>query len=104
MSDVKLVRFLNGEEVLAVLEEKSVGLQTKVVLKNPIRVVIMPSRDRTQPSIGLAPWIEFSDDKEISVDSSHILAIVNPIKEFVEQYKATTSKILTPSKNILLPS
>lgn len=104
MSNVKLVRFLTGEEVLAVVEEKTIGLQTKVLLKNPIRIVIMPSRDKTSPTIGLAPWIEFSDDKEISVDSAHILAIVNPIKEFVEQYKQTTSKILTPTKNLLLPS
>lgn len=98
--NVKYIKLLNGEELVAeVLVD-----DLKTVLKNPIRLVIVPSKaDPKTPSVGLAPWAEFSDDKEITIDKSHILAIMDPIQEIVNQYNSIFGGIVAPSSKLILP-
>jgi hypothetical protein len=92
---------LNGEELIA----EVVTEDLKTVIKNPIRLVIMPSRnDPKNPQVGLAPWAEFSDDKEIVLDRSHILAIMTPIQEIVNQYNSIFGGIVAPSSKLILPT
>jgi hypothetical protein len=99
--NIKIIRLLNGEEVLA---EVVADTGLKVTIKNPIRIVVIPNKaDPRQPNIGLAPWTEFSDDDTFVLDNQHILLIMNPVKEFINQYQATFSKIITPQSSILLP-
>ena len=99
--NVKYIKLLNGEELVAeVLVD-----DLKTVLKNPIRLVIVPSKaDPKTPSVGLAPWAEFSDDKEITIDKSHILAIMSPIQEIINQYNSIFGGIVAPSSKLILPS
>ena len=99
--NVKYIKLLNGEELVAeVLVD-----DLKTVLKNPIRLVIVPSKaDPKTPSVGLAPWAEFSDDKEITIDKSHILAVMSPIQEIVNQYNSIFGGIVAPSSKLILPS
>ena len=73
-------------------------------IKNPVAIVVIPSKmDSKTPSVGFAPWAEFSDDKTFRLNYSHILTIMEPIKEFVTQYKATFSGIVMPQNQILRP-
>ena len=101
--NVKLIRLITGEELISeVLNDNE-----KVVMKNPIRIVVMPnsSRDpKATPTIGFAPWIEFADTDKIELDKSHILYIVTPIQEFVNQYNSIHGGIVAPSSKLILPS
>jgi hypothetical protein len=98
--NVKYIKLLNGEELIA----EVVTEDLKTTIKNPIRLVLMPSKaDPKNPQVGLAPWAEFSDDKEIVLDRSHILAIMNPIQEIVNQYNAIFGGIVAPSSKLILP-
>jgi len=100
-TNVKYIKLLNGEELIA----EVVTEDLKTVIKNPIRLVIMPSRnDPKNPQVGLAPWAEFSDDKEIVLDRSHILAIMTPIQEIVNQYNSIFGGIVAPSSKLILPT
>ena len=99
--NVKYIKLLNGEELVAEVLVNDL----KTVLKNPIRLVIVPSKaDPKTPSVGLAPWAEFSDDKEITIDKSHILAIMSPIQEIINQYNSIFGGIVAPSSKLILPS
>jgi hypothetical protein len=99
---IKLIRLTSGEEILA---EVTLDTGLKVTVKNPIRIVVLPSKaNPNQPSIGFAPWIEFAEEKEFTIDNSHILVILTPIKEFVAQYEATFSPIITRKSEIFLPT
>lgn len=108
---VKIIKLITGEELLAeVLPNKSSLLENAVFIKNPVRIVVMPPAPNMQfdpkksANIGLAPWAEFSDDKEFVLDSSHVLAIMNPIKEFVTQYKSMFGGLVVPTgSNLILP-
>lgn len=104
---IKLVRLTTREDILADVTENEAG--DYIILTNPIRVVVMPPDPKTQfdpkrpANIGFAPWTEFSDDKSISIDKFHVLAIMTPIKQFVDQYNSLFSKIVTPQTGLILP-
>ena len=100
--NVKLIRLLNGEELMAEVVSSN---DSKVTIKDAIRVVVMPQRDpKASPSIGFAPWLEFSEDKQVELDKSHVLFVVTPIKEFVNQYNSLFGGIVTPTTKLILPS
>jgi hypothetical protein len=96
--NVKLIRLLNGEELIGELITDTENTN-KIVVKNPLRVLVIPSKSTPQtPTVGFAPWMEFSDDKKFELDMSHVLCIMNPIKEFINQYNSTFGGIITPTK------
>lgn len=98
--NTKLVRLLNGEEIIAEILPSSDAI---VTVKNPVRIVIIPNKlDPKQPSVGFAPWAEFSDDKVINLDKAHVLAIMTPIKEFANQYAGMFSGLVLPSSKIIV--
>lgn len=105
--NVKIVKLLTGEELLAKILPSSNEI---VKMENPVRIVVIPQKPNMQydpnraPSIGFAPWAEFSDDREFVIDKSHVVAIMTPIKQFVDQYNTMFSKIVTPQSGLILPS
>ena len=100
MSNIKIVKLVTGEEVLTDLVEAG----DKLTLRNATRIVVMPNKmDPQQPNVGLAPWAQFSDDKDISIDRSHVIAIMEPIKEFKTQYQAAFSGLSIPQSKLIIP-
>jgi hypothetical protein len=98
---VKIVRLINGEELLGEIMPSSSDVCR---IKNPVRIIVMPNKiDPKTPSVGFAPWAEFSEDREFSLDKRHILAIINPIKEFVNQYNSMFGGLVVPTSNLILP-
>lgn len=102
---IKLMRLLTGEEIIA--EVVSDG-DTFVRIKNPIRVIVLPSdnpNSRT-PQVAFAPWVEFSEDRELTLDKSHILLTMTPISQFQMQYQKAFSNLLLPEEpgKLILPS
>ena len=98
---VKIIKLLTGEELIAKVLPSS---DSVVILQNPVRIVVMPNRiDPKTPNIGFAPWAEFSDDREFVVDKSHVVAIMTPIKDFVNQYNTMFGKLVTPQSGLILP-
>jgi hypothetical protein len=102
-TNVKIVKLITGEELLAEVTVSS-PIPTSVTLKNPVRIVVMPNKiDPKTPNIGFAPWAEFSEDKTFDLDKSHVLAIINPIKEFINQYNSMFGGLVVPSSNLIMP-
>lgn len=99
---IKIVRLLNGEELIAKVLPSSSEI---VKVENPVRIVVMPNKiDPKTPNVGLAPWAEFSEDKTFDIDKAHVLAIMTPIKEFVNQYNSLFGKLVVPTgSNLILP-
>ena len=105
MANIKLIKLLTGEDILADLVEDADNLSTEVVVKNPVRVVMIPSRvDPEKPQIGLAPWAQFSDDKSFTLDKFHIITIMTPIKELLTHYNSLFGGLVVPQSNLILPT
>lgn len=91
--NLKIIRFLGGEEIMAEILEHN---KEVVKVKNPIRIVVMPSKtDPKNPQVGFAPYLEFSADKEISLNATLVVTMYNPVKEFVSEYTSMFSGIMT---------
>ena len=100
--NVKIIKLITGEELLG--EVTDYHIEDNILLKNPVRIVVMPNKiDPKTPNIGFAPWAEFTDDKTFVLDKSHILAIMNPIKEFVNQYNSMFGGLVLPTGNLITP-
>jgi hypothetical protein len=97
--NVKIVKLINGEEIIAKILPSS-GLIVKI--ENPVRIVVMPNKlDPKTPNVGLAPWAEFSDEKVFELDKSHVLCIMTPVKEFVNQYNSIFGGLVLPNSGLL---
>lgn len=95
---IMLVRLLNGDELIAETKKDENG----VLIKNPLRVIVMPSMAEQMPKVGFSPWAPFSKDTEFLLDFSNVIAIMEPIDEFAAQYKQSFSPIVTPNQSKLI--
>ena len=102
ITDIKIIKLVNGDEILAeAIINEVVG---ELLIKNPVRIVVMPNKlDPKTPNIGFAPWAEFSDQKAFKLDMNHVLCIMSPITEFVNQYNTMFGGLVVPSSNLILP-
>lgn len=90
-TNVKIVKLLTGEEIVA----EVLDLNTTIQVKNPVRVIVIPNKiDPNKPNVGFAPWAEFSDDKTFTLAKSHVVCIMDPIKEFINQYNGMFGGII----------
>lgn len=104
--NVSILKLLNGDELLAEIVPRVGGSNPhEITIKNPVRIVVMPNKlDPKTPNIGFAPWADFSDEKTFTLDKSHVIVIMSPIKQFVDQYNSMFGKIVTPQSGLILPS
>ena len=100
-ANVKLIKFLGGEEIIAeVLSDEA----TSLVVKNAVRIVVIPDKmDPKSPQVGLAPYLQFSDSKELTFNKALVVTTAVPLTDFINQYNSlfggiqlATSKIITP--------
>jgi hypothetical protein len=100
-ANVKILKLITGEELLG---EILPGGPSVCEIKNPVRIVVMPNKmDPKTPNVGFAPWAEFSDQKTFIIDKSHVLCIIEPIKEFVNQYNSMFGGLVLPTSNLIKP-
>ena len=99
-TNLKLIRLINTEELLGeVLSETN----TELVVKNIVRVVFMPNKiDPKSPSVGFAPWIEFSEDKEFTIQKAHVITTMRPVQDFINHYNSMFGGIVSPPTTKLI--
>lgn len=100
-TNVTLIKFLGGEEILAEVVSEN---PTHINVKNAVRIVVIPDKmDPKTPQVGLAPYLQFSDTKELIFNRNLVVTTATPLVDFVNQYNSlfggiqlATSKIITP--------
>lgn len=101
VENLKILRLSTGEEILGEVLDENV---TKFVVKNPVRVVVMPSKtDPKNPSVGFAPFMQWSDDKALTLNALHVITTATPIAEFVNQYNGMFGGIVVPKSGLITP-
>lgn len=104
MKNIKLIRLLNGDTILAEVLEPANDLVDGIKIRRPVRVVVMPQKHSDKPSVGFAPFMDFTEDEEMILTLNHITTMATPIDEFVKEYKKIFATILTPDTGIILPN
>tara|TARA_R110001583_G_scaffold77308_1_gene210553 strand:- start:533 stop:862 length:330 start_codon:yes stop_codon:yes gene_type:complete len=94
MSEVKIIRLQTGEEIICkFLDGSTEGTK---ILKKP--AIIIPVG---QGNIGLSPWLPYAELSDgVEVKESHIMFIVKPVDEFLNEYNtAFGSGLVVPGAN-----
>ena len=100
VSEIKLIRFFTGEEILA---EVSDWDEDEITVKNPLRIVVMPQMSQNAPpKVGLAPFLEFAEEKTFTFQMRHVMVVTTPVKEFVTQYKQVFSNLVVPKSKLII--
>ena len=96
MKDVKLIRLITGEEIIAEVLDWKNGLMT---IQNAL--VVIPQ----QGQVGFAPWatVIHPDMPEIGLDMKHVIYSVAVADPVVKQYNEIFgSNIVLPEKQLIL--
>jgi hypothetical protein len=100
-TNIQILKMITGEELLAEIVDRSED--SFITIKNPVRVVVMPTKTNPQtPTVGFAPWAEFSEEKTFTIHKAHVIVTMKPVQEFINQYNSMFSGILLPEKKIII--
>lgn len=83
MSNLKCIRMLAGEEVMGDVDESS---DQVVKIKAPASIHLVPGQSSQQVSIGLLPWLPYSDDEEFTIGRDKIVTIHTPSVDLINNY------------------
>ena len=96
MSDVKIIRLVSGEDVIAKITDYD-----NMELDKPF-VIIPTQKAPGQPvQLMMTPYMPFADEGKITVTADKVVAIVKPKKEILASYQKNTSKIITPQAELI---
>lgn len=97
---VKVIKFISGLEIIAeVLEQRNDFIR----VKNPIVAQVMLPKDPKQnPTIGWLPFSVLSEAKEVRLESSAIMCIMDPTLDAEQNYKQIFSPIIQPTSGLNL--
>ena len=97
MIDVKLLRIVTGEEVIAELLSET---EDTITVQNGLAVL------PTNNGVGFAPWatVISLENPEIALDMKHVIYSVEPQSGVVSQYNSIFGgpDIITPDKKLIL--
>ena len=96
MINVKLLRIVTGEEVIAELVSES---DSTITVKNGL--VVLP----TQGGVGFAPWATVIDDNkpEITLSHNHVVYMAEVSEDVTKKYNELFgSKLVTPNEKKLI--
>lgn len=99
--DIKLIRLLSGEELLAVIAD--VG-SDNIVAKDAVLVQSIPDELNQNIRVAFVPFMPFSKDDDYTISKAVIVCMADPVDEMVEQYKRSTSQIVTPDNKLVVPN
>lgn len=84
--NIKIVKFVSGEELIGEYDEKT------NVIKNPV-VMIPVSKEQ----IAFQPWLPYAEDKEYTLKEAHIHVVADPSSTIINEYnRAFGSGIVVP--------
>ena len=91
---LKIIRFLTGEEIIGEVVGET---DTTIDVKNALRIVMIPTKTQgATPQIGLAPFLQWSDDKVLTMNRGCVITMATPIEDFVNQYNSAFGGIVVP--------
>ena len=82
-NDVKVLKLINGEEIITRMEESSDGL---LILEEPRVLQQMPPNAAGQMGIGLVPWSIAAKLDKVTLDNKHVMVILEPKRDMENNY------------------
>ena len=99
MSNIKVIKLISGEEVIADIDESIDGL---VILKKPLLIMMVPNQNN-QFGIGLAPFCPYAAGDTVPVRAGAVVSIFEPDTGMKNEYNTRYgSGIVVPESKIIV--
>ncbi len=106
MSNIRVMRFITGEIVIAKIQQK----EGNYILQNPIQIHLgPPQKPNDPPTIALAPWAPFIDQvatkNGLTINKDHVTYEGPAIKQLESAYAEQTTGLVRPTNSggLLVP-
>ena len=90
MKNIKIIRLSTGEDVIGDIEQKN----DHIVVRKSFVLIPRQMAPGQPVQLVLSPWQPYTDDKEIMVDNSKVITMINPKPDIKKNYEENTSGIL----------
>lgn len=99
MSNIKCIKLISGEEVIADIDENIEGL---VLLKNPLLIMMVPNQNN-QFGIGLAPFCSYAQGATVPIRAGAVVSIFEPEAGMKNEYNTRFGTgIIVPESKIIV--
>ena len=82
INDVKILKLITGEEVMARIEQK----ENMLVLDKPMTLQQLPNPQTGQIGIALIPWFMSGKNENITISIDHVIAQDDPKSQPEKNY------------------
>ena len=87
-NDVKVLKLITGEEVIARISRESSNL---LILDKPMILQMMPANQQGQVGFAIVPWLMAGNSEKITISIEHILAEDEVKSEVEKNYLANVT-------------
>ena len=82
-NDVKVLKLITGEEVIArVIEEEN----NLITLEKPMTLQMLPPTSTGQVGFALVPWMKAAKNEKVTISTEHILVEVEASEQSEKNY------------------
>lgn len=100
MANIKVLRFMNGEELIGNLQRLD-PVENIAEMENIAIVQVVPTSE-SKMTIGLLPFAPYADEKAHLFDARHITTIFTPNQDLINNYNRIFGGIVVPDKKIVV--
>ena len=93
MKSVKIIRLQTGEDIIGEVTEGDV-----VSIKKPFTIIPMQAQPGKPVQLILTPWMPYTDDKNLTIDSSKVITIATPKPDILKSYEQNISELIGVQK------
>ena len=91
MSDVKILRLITGEDVIAKVEENDQGLS----LNKPFVIIPHQQGPGKPVQLMMTLYSPYSKSDNVTIKNDKVISMVEPKEEILSSYQQNTSSIVT---------
>ena len=102
MADIKFLRLISGEELIAEIAKQNAEF---VTLKDQVAVIVRmdPTTNPPQAKLALQTWLAYTKAKDgVEISRNHILFMTEPSDDLKQNYQAAMGKIVAVEKPKLI--
>ena len=90
-SDVKILKMITGEEVMARVEDDLSDGGGLITLDHPMTLQAVPSQQTGQMGFALIPWLMSGKSDKLTVSIEHVIAQDDPSDQAEKNYLANVT-------------
>ena len=89
--DVKILKLITGEEVMARVSNDLTDGGGLIILDNPMTLQAVPTNQQGQMGFALVPWLMSGKSTKITISINHVIAQDDPKDQAEKNYLANVT-------------